>query len=607
MASLYAFGPGQPKPRAYQVYKRITVVGAGPDDDLTLEEPLLEDSKLNLVFDGRRFSAEMAGRPLEFVHNGKKKRRQDLEDGDTLRVGETMLLFRATDLQAAPEAEPGAGGGVEQLKRLAGLSEQVAGEARLEAVLQVLMDALIEMVGADKGFVILTSGDRPWVKVARNIAGHDLPDEHTVYSDSILKRVLESGEPVVVSDALSDARFSSSTSVMNLKLCSVLAAPLRFKGQTMGLLYLGNDNVKNLFSHEDVEVISILAAHAAAILHNALLMNELRGRVDDLEKRAEGARFGELIGACPSMQRVYQRVEKVAPTDVSVLIQGETGSGKELIAREIHRRSARSRGPFVAINCGAIPENLLESELFGHMRGSFTGAVTTQPGRFHAANGGTLFLDEIGELPVPLQVKLLRVLQERKVMRVGATKPEDVDIRVIAATNKDLHAEVLAGAFREDLYYRLNVILVVLPPLRERGDDVLLLANYLLKRFAGEFARQVLGFSAEAVQAIRKYPWPGNIRELENRLKRSVIFCEGPLVGPNDLEISEDGVPGIQPLEHVRESFQMAYVLKVLELNAGNRTKTARDLDVDPRTVFRYLEREKEAGAPDMGWLRFFL
>jgi transcriptional regulator with PAS, ATPase and Fis domain len=411
---------------------------------------------------------------------------------------------------------------------------------------------------------------------------------------------------VVVSDALRDTRFSSATSVMRLKLTSVMAAPLVFRGRTLGLLYLGNDNVVSLFTAEDLEVLRLFAAQAAGIVHHALQVGELQEQVDVLSGRVDERRFGTLIGSCPGMQRVYRRVEKVAPTDASVLVQGETGSGKELIAREIHRRSTRSRGPFVAINCGAIPENLLESELFGHVRGAFTGAVANTPGKFQAANGGTLFLDEIGELPLNLQVKLLRALQEKQVQRVGAPRPEPVDLRVVAATNKNLADEVAAGTFREDLYYRLNVILIALPPLRERGDDIVLLASFLLKRFATELGSKVQGFTAEARQALCKHAWPGNIRELENRLKRAVIFADGPLVTPADLEISDDGVPLVQPLATVRETFQMAYVLRVLDLNGGNRTKTAHDLDVDPRTIFRYLEREREAGAPDLSWMRFF-
>ena len=253
-------------------------------------------------------------------------------------------------------------------------------------------------------------------------------------------------------------------------------------------------------------------------------------------------RFGDIIGSCAAMQEVFKKVEKVATTDISVLITGETGTGKELIAREMHRRSARAKGPFITINCGAIPENLLESELFGHVKGAFTGAVANKPGKFHAADGGTLFLDEIGEMPLNLQVKLLRALQEKVVVRVGENRPEPVDIRVLAATNRNLEDEI-NNRFREDLYYRLNVVNMQLPPLRERGDDVMVIAKYLLHRYSQEFGGKVKGLSPNAVIAIRKFGWPGNIRQLENHLKKACVLADKALLGPEDLGLTADVLP----------------------------------------------------------------
>jgi transcriptional regulator with PAS, ATPase and Fis domain len=292
------------------------------------------------------------------------------------------------------------------------------------------------------------------------------------------------------------------------------------------------------------------------------------------------------------MMEVFRKLQKVASTDISVLITGETGTGKELIAKEIHRRSTRVDGPFVVINCGAIPENLIESELFGHVKGAFTGAVVSRPGKFQVADKGTLFLDEIGELPLNLQVKLLRALQERVVMRVGDSKPEKVDIRVVAATNRNLEEEIRTGNFREDLYYRLNVVNLWLPPLRDRGDDVLIIARSLLTKYAEELSSAVKGFSPSALASIRKYAWPGNIRQLENRLKKALVLCDQTLLSPEDLDLGAAEDVGIMPLEKAKEEFQRKYVLEALERNNGNRTQTARDLGVDPRTIFRYLEKE---------------
>jgi transcriptional regulator with PAS, ATPase and Fis domain len=363
-------------------------------------------------------------------------------------------------------------------------------------------------------------------------------------------------------------------------------------------MYVGNDRVKGLFERGQLDVLSIFASQASLILQNAMLLNALRADKEKLTAELKDKRFGEIIGACPSMMEVFRKLQKVATTDISVLITGETGTGKELIAREIHRRSNRVNGPFVVINCGAIPENLIESELFGHVKGAFTGAVASRGGKFQAAGGGTLFLDEIGELPLNLQVKLLRALQERVVFRVGDSKPEKVDIRVVAATNRVLEEEIRAGRFREDLYYRLNVVNIFLPPLRERGDDVMIIAKALLSEHAEELGSHVQGFTPQALAAIKKHQWPGNIRQLENRIKKALVLCDRSLLTPEDLDLGKDEESPILPLERAKEEFQRKYVLEVLERNNGNRTQTARDLGVDPRTIFRYLEREHNPPPP---------
>jgi len=247
---------------------------------------------------------------------------------------------------------------------------------------------------------------------------------------------------------------------------------------------------------------------------------------------------------------------------------------------------------FVTINCGAIPENLIESELFGHVRGAFTGDVANRPGKFQTADKGTLFLDEIGELPINLQVKLLRALQEHIVYRVGDSRPEKIDIRVVAATNRNLDDEIRENRFREDLYYRLNVVNLWLPPLRDRGDDVILIARALLSKYADELHSNIKGFAPDAINAIKRYAWPGNVRQLENRIKKALVLCDHNLLTASDLDLNRDEQSSILPLERAKEDFQRKYVLEVLERNNGNRTQTARDLGVDPRTIFRFLERE---------------
>jgi transcriptional regulator with GAF, ATPase, and Fis domain len=381
--------------------------------------------------------------------------------------------------------------------------------------------------------------------------------------------------------------------VISLKLTSVMCAPLVSQGEVIGALYVANDEVKHLFDRRQLDLLTIFAAQSSLILQNAMLLSALRADKEKLSADLSDKRFGEIIGACASMMEVFRKLQKVASTDISVLITGETGTGKELIARELHRRSNRENGPFVTVNCGAIPENLIESEMFGHVKGAFTGAVASRAGKFQQADGGTLFLDEIGELPLGMQVKLLRALQERIVFRVGDNRPEKCDIRVVAATNRNLDEMIKSGEFREDLYYRLNVVNLWLPPLRERGDDVFIIAKALLSKFADELKSAVRGFSPQALAAIKKYPWPGNIRQLENRIKKALVLCDQTLLGPEDLDLGAEAQQVIVPLEKAKEDFQRQYVLEVLERNNGNRTQTARDLGVDPRTIFRYLEKEQ--------------
>ncbi|MBI5519347.1 MAG: sigma-54-dependent Fis family transcriptional regulator [Desulfovibrio sp.] len=254
-----------------------------------------------------------------------------------------------------------------------------------------------------------------------------------------------------------------------------------------------------------------------------------------------------IIGSSPALREVYKILEKVAPTDSTVLVTGESGTGKELLVRALHKNSRRHDKPFVPINCGAIPKELLESELFGHEKGAFTHAIRSKPGRFELADGGTIFLDEIGEMDLSLQVKILRVLQEKEIERVGGTGSKKVDVRVVAATNRDLEVEVAAGRFREDLFYRLNVIPMHLPPLRERGEDIMALAEHFLRGFCREKDRKDLAVGSQARAMLAGYPWPGNVRELENFMERLSILCEGPQVTPADLPEKIQRAAGMEP------------------------------------------------------------
>jgi transcriptional regulator with PAS, ATPase and Fis domain len=364
-----------------------------------------------------------------------------------------------------------------------------------------------------------------------------------------------------------------------------------FRGDLLGVLYLGNDAITGLFTEQDLSLLQVWAAQASVTVHAALLLNQLKTTNRNLREQLRRTSQGDIIGTSAPMKAVFKMIRRIAPTDISVLILGETGTGKELVAKELHRLSPRATQPFVSINCGAIPENLLESELFGHKKGAFTGAVTDKMGKFESANGGTLFLDEIGEMPMNLQVKLLRVLQDRVIERVGDLTPRPVDIRVIAATNKDLDSEISAGHFREDLVYRLNEVTIDLPPLRERGDDIHQIGKFFLNKFAEQYASKCRGFGNEAVVAMRNYYWPGNVRQLENRIKKAVIMTDRALIKPSDMGMGDTEKRHIAPLNEAEETFKINYIREALELNNWNKAATARALGVDPRTIFRYLEK----------------
>ena len=576
--------------KRFALNRRSTTIGSSSDANIRVEGAA--DAHARISFDGTSFFVDALDDAAQVLVNGKKVVRHRLADGENLRVGPSEFGFSLYDTQKREPTPHGESLDVAALARLQRFSALLAEKYELPALLERLMDAVIEITRADKGFLILVEDGKPVVKVARNLKQESIADAVARLSDSIVSKAMREKRAVIVSDALHDQEFKSSESVMSLKLCSVMVAPLLERGELLGLIYVGNDNVVNLFEPKQLDVLSVFAAQAALILRAALTIGELVAKKGELEVELETYRFGSIIGTCEPLKEVLKKVARVATADVSVLVEGETGTGKELIARELHVRSPRQKGPFVVINCGAIPENLLESELFGHVRGAFTGAVQNRIGKFQAANGGTLFLDEIGELPLNLQVKLLRVLQEREVTKVGDSRTETIDIRIVAATNRDLEVEMKAGRFREDLYYRLSVVKLRLPPLRERGEDTVVLAKYLLQRYAKEYSSKAKGFTQAALIALKKARWPGNIRQLENQIKRAAVLAERPLLGPEDMEIDAADLPPIKPLQDAKEEFQRRYIDEVLARNNGNRTKTAKDLGVDPRTIFRHLEKD---------------
>jgi transcriptional regulator with GAF, ATPase, and Fis domain len=576
--------------RDFLLRKPITTIGRAAGNDLVLDGGDVGTSHASLMRTGSQYTLNATPQGGAVYVNGQRTRSVVLAEGTTLLVGSWQLTFGEGDPPAEkPSEEPPR---LDVLEKLVSLSAEMMKDTTPNRLFASLLEGLVSLTRAEKGFVIVFKDGERHLAASHNVEDEKLDIDKV--SDSIVDQVAKSRQPIILSDAMSDARFGRAKSVVDLKLSSVMCVPLSYRNDLLGVIYLGNDSVTDLFTSRDLTYLQIYAAQASLIVYHALMLNQLKLDNRNLRTQLQAASQGEMIGTSAEMKRVFRVLRRVAPTDLSVLVLGETGTGKELVARELHKLSSRADRAFIAINCGAIPENLLESELFGHKKGSFTGAVNDKVGKVEAASGGTLFLDEIGEMPMNLQVKLLRVLQERVIERIGELAPRPVDIRVVAATNKDLQELIQKGEFREDLFYRLNEIAVSLPPLRERNEDIEVLGQYFLARYREQYKTAVRGFSNGALAAMRAYYWPGNVRELENRIKKAVIMSDRALLAAEDLGVAETPRQALKPLSEAEEQFKLDYIRRALELNGWNKTQTARDLGIDPRTVFRYVEKLRE-------------
>ncbi len=423
-------------------------------------------------------------------------------------------------------------------------------------------------------------------------------------SRTILREVLKEKAGLLITNAA--AEFSSARSVLQAGLASTLAVPLWTGADIRGILQVDNRDAPGLFKAEDLEVLTVAAGHISFAAENARLLARLKLAEKRLERENRYLKskvkeeYTGIIGESAAMRAVFQAIERVRDTRVPVLIQGETGTGKELVARALHYTSHRKDKLFVPQNCSALPENLLESELFGHVRGAFTGADRDKKGLFELADGGSLLLDEIGEMPLLLQAKLLRVLQEGMIWPVGASQPKRVDVRILSATHRDLEVMLKEGSFREDLYYRLYVYPIRLPPLRERREDIALLAKHLCRQYARDFGRSITGFSPEALELLMSYSWPGNVRELQNELQRVLIQrSEGDLILAEDLSeriLGHTGVINDPQVPRGTLKTMMAAVERILLSRAlreqeGNKTRTAKALGITREGLHKKLSR----------------
>jgi Nif-specific regulatory protein len=498
--------------------------------------------------------------------------------------------------------------------RLCRIAFELAKAADPATLATIALDGLFEATHADAGGLLLVRGDTPKVTAS----GEPLPGELELVasrSDTTLEyrrvspflaeTVMAKGEAVLARNVMDDSMLGSRDSKGEIHATSVLCAPVRRGSRVLGLIHLYTTRYERIPDGDDLEFTLAVADTVAVALHNLTRRQELAENLSQIrdENRQLRERLGvesEIIGSSMLMRRVQDEIARSAPSHATVLIHGESGVGKELVAQALHYSSPRHKGPFVCLNCAALSETLLESELFGHERGAFTGAQARKIGKFEAAHHGTMMLDEIGEMSPNIQAKFLRVLEGHPFERVGGSEPLKVDVRVIAATNRDLEKEVAENRFRRDLYFRLHVLEIFVPPLRKRPEDIVELAHFFLERYCRETGRKLLGYTPQALEQMRRYRWPGNVRELKNVVERAVVLAQGELVDLQDLTLSKLPTSG-DAMERPAASasfvpcsldeLERRHILATLKATRGNKSQAAQLLGIERSTLDRKIRR----------------
>ena len=483
---------------------------------------------------------------------------------------------------------------IDQLKAI---SSWVSSVQDLDKLLQLIIESATGVVRAEAASLLLLdpTTNTLYFKVTTGAKGEEVKEFRIKIGQGIAGHVAETGQPLLIADAQQDNRWMREISdSINYETRSMACVPLKINNRTIGVVQVINKKDKTQFTHADMDVLEEFSSLAALAIGSARNLEQVRQENQDLKK--ELGEKHQIIGKSVILNKVLEDAQKLSRTKTTALIQGESGTGKELLARLIHRESPRKEKPLVVLNCAALPEPLLESELFGHEKGSFTGAAGRKLGKFETAHEGTLFLDEIGEMAPGIQAKLLRVLQEGVFYRVGGNTPITVDVRVLSATNKNLKKEVEEGKFREDLYYRLNVVQLNIPPLRERLEDVAFLVEHFLAVFKKETGLSNLTISEAAMDKMSRYNWPGNIRELRNAIERAVVMGNGKTIMPEDLPITASlpkfaGLKVGLTLDEALNEFKKEFILLNLRHTGGNRSNAAKVMDIQRTYLSRLITR----------------
>jgi transcriptional regulator with GAF, ATPase, and Fis domain len=638
-------------------HKPSVTIGRSRDNDLALDDRLVSrrHCRVERLGDGFLLVDDGGQNPVKV--RGKAVQRAELAIGDAFRVGSFEIMLGAPPEPAVASVDETAHGEAQgssaDLAAFIAIARALNEEHDQARLLTLIVDSAIQLVGAERGFLLLGRGAEPSVEVARNFAQEEVATPEFKISRTIARRVRDSGVPELTTNAQEDDRFRDLRSVEDLRLRSVMCVAIRIRGTIGGVLYVDNRLQQQVFKEREMRLLTSLADHAGIAIHNARTMHELRGKHAELQaavdrvaqlnaqlkgqlasqgaelteireelasSSARGYRhdYKEIVGESRRMREVFALLDKYIETEEPVLILGESGTGKELVARAVWSQGRRAKGPFVTENVAALPESLLESELFGYVKGAFTGATSSKPGLLESASGGVLFLDEIGDMPLDLQAKLLRVIQEGEVRRLGSRDTVKIDVRLITATNRNLDEMVRDGDFRQDLYYRLNVLPIRLPPLRERREDVPRLVNRFLIDLARESKGARMRISPDAMEVLAAYHWPGNVRELQNEIRRSAILCDGVILADHLSErvrhppqAAPDDDDGPVPAESGATLPDLVRDLEVREIGkayrraGGNKSRAAEMLGLSRFALQRKLDKyrigEAEGGGESAG------
>ncbi len=630
---------GQDKGKVVTSQADLVRIGRSDGCDLSVSEFHVSGEHASIIDTGDRYVLrdEQSTNGTRILRAGERLSVQDdtreleLEHGDVIELGdperplsvgvrfeEEVDSARIVSLRKVAEldrVEAEVGADSELLKSLYDAQKYISGALEIQQVLDVVAEQVFRFLSrATHVTVALREEDEGRAKRAaryvpvgtrvRSGGASQRGEDSVPITRSVFRKVVAERAAVLAADAKRDV--GETASLMAAQILSTIGVPLWIGDAIIGVLQVDNRASKGIFKEGDLDTLAVLAQTTSQAFNNARLYQRLKVAEERLKSenlylktRDREKRFHGIIGDSAAMNRLFEQLKKVVDTRVTVLIEGETGTGKELIAGAVHHWSNRKDKLFVAQNCAAMPENLLESELFGHKKGSFTGATEDKKGLFVLADGGTLFLDEVGEMPLNLQAKLLRVLQEGEVRPVGANQTRRVDVRIVAATNRNLEKEVSEGRFREDLFYRLRVFPLQLPPLRERREDIPLLANHFIKRYAQEFGRTVGGFSQQAMELLQSYAWPGNVRELENEVQRLVIqiddegFVQPDHVSPRIRQV-ENVMERVRPtkgtLKEMVEQVEKWILMEALRDHDNNKTATARSLGITREGLHKKLK-----------------